>query len=117
MHWHPTRGPEIEPCCFLECFLEPGSCASTDQKGSSNAYHKCPAWLPCCSNCWVWYYDVMDMTVFEKYTWSALKALSEMVTAGKPGSQSPCDSAALPQCPAVCVQARAAVLAVQRPWT
>ena len=33
--------------------------------------------------CWVQYNHLQTATVFEKYSWSALKALSEMVTAGK----------------------------------
>ena len=32
--------------------------------------------------CWVAYNHLQSATVFEKYSWSALKALSEMVTAG-----------------------------------
>ena len=33
--------------------------------------------------CWVMYNHLQGATLFEKYSWSALKALSEMVTAGK----------------------------------
>ena len=36
-----------------------------------------------CSMCWVMYNHLQGATLFEKYSWSALKALSEMVTAGK----------------------------------
>lgn len=35
-----------------------------------------------CSMCWVMYNHLQGATLFEKYSWSALKALSEMVTAG-----------------------------------
>lgn len=36
-----------------------------------------------CSICWVQYNHLQSATVFDKYSWSALKALSEMVTAGE----------------------------------
>ena len=43
---------------------------------------ECPLWCYC-SMCWVVYNHLQGATVFEKYSWSALKALSEMVTAGE----------------------------------
>lgn len=36
-----------------------------------------------CSMCWVMYNHLQGATLFEKYSWSALKAMSEMVTAGE----------------------------------
>ena len=40
----------------------------------------CDVW---CSMCWVMYNHLQGATLFEKYSWSALKAMSEMVTAGE----------------------------------
>lgn len=37
--------------------------------------------------CWVPYNQLQSASVFEKYSWSALKALSEMVTAGTASAQ------------------------------
>ncbi|KAL3154475.1 hypothetical protein ABBQ32_013941 [Trebouxia sp. C0010 RCD-2024] len=50
-------------------------------------YGSCVA-QPDSSMCWVPYNQLQSASVFEKYSWSALKALSEMVTAGY-GKQNP----------------------------